>query len=166
MELSFSIASDRDVADVLALRAAVAADLTRRHGPGHWSCAATESGVLKDVRTSRVLLARSRGRAVGTLRLATKRPWAIDPKYFSPSAAALYLTDMAVAPEFQRQGVGRRCLSEARALAAEWPADAIRLDAYAGAPGAGRFYERCGFRERGRVTYRRTPLIYYELLLV
>ena len=28
--------------------------------------------------------------------------------------------------------------------------------------GAGPFYEKCGFTEMGRVTYRITPLIYYE----
>jgi len=31
--------------------------------------------------------------------------------------------------------------------------------------GAGGFYARCGCIERGRVTYRKAPLIYYEMLL-
>ena len=84
MELSFSIAADADVPEVAQLRAAVAADLTRRYGHGHWSATATEKSVLRDVMTSRVLLARQDGRIVGTLRLATKKPWAIDAAYFSP----------------------------------------------------------------------------------
>ena len=50
-------------------------------------------------------------------------------------------------------------------VAAAWPADAIRLDAYDHAAGAGPFYAKCGFRERGRVVYRGNPLAYYELLL-
>ena len=165
MELAFSIACEGDAPDVAALRAAVAADLTRRFGHGHWSAAATEKSVLRDIRTSRVLLARARTRAVGTLRLATKRPWAIEPAYFSSRRKVLYLTDMAVAPALQHQGIGRRCMKQARAVAIAWPADAIRLDAYAGEVGACGFYEKCGFDERGRVTYRRTPLVYYELLL-
>jgi ribosomal protein S18 acetylase RimI-like enzyme len=70
-----------------------------------------------------------------------------------------------VDPHVQRRGVGRQCLGRARALAAAWPADAIRLDAYEGAPGAGGFYRKCGFCERGRVTFRRTRLVFYELLL-
>jgi hypothetical protein len=44
-------------------------------------------------------------------------------------------------------------------------ADAIRLDAYDGAVGAGAFYAKYGFKEVGRVVYRGTPLIYFELLL-
>src|SRR5688500_8803134 len=154
MDLSFTIAGDDDVAAVAVLRAAVAADLTRRYGHGHWSAVATEKSVLRDIRTSQVLLAYAGTRTVGTLRLATKKPWAIDPKYFSPRAKVLYLTDMAVDPSVQRHGIGRRCLHQAGRMAAEWPADAIRLDAYDGEAGAGEFYRKCGFHERGRITYR------------
>jgi len=33
-------------------------------------------------------------------------------------------------------------------------------------PGAGGgFYQRCGYAEKGRVCYRNSPLIYYELVL-
>jgi hypothetical protein len=46
-----------------------------------------------------------------------------------------------------------------------WPAEALRLDAYDGPAGAGGFYDRCGFRETVKVTYRGTPLVYFELLL-
>jgi GNAT superfamily N-acetyltransferase len=165
MTLSFSTAIDVDVADVAMLRAAVAADLTRRYGHGHWSLVGTENAVLRDVRAARVLIARDRGHAVGTVRLATKKPWAIDPAYFTERAVALYLTDMAVLPELQGRGIGRRCLDYARTVAKAWPADAIRLDAYDGPAGAGGFYSRCGFREVGRLVYRRTPLVYYELML-
>jgi hypothetical protein len=45
------------------------------------------------------------------------------------------------------------------------PSDAIRLDAYDGAVGAGAFYARYGFREMGRAAYKGTRLIYFELLL-
>ena len=165
MNLSFRIATTDDVPAVAMLRAAVAADLTRRHGHGHWSATATEASVLRDVVSSRVLLARQGEQAIGTLRLAAKKPWAIDPAYFSPCKRALYLTDMAVLPECQGRGIGRDCLEEARAIAAKWPADAIRLDAYDGPAGAGAFYAKCGFKEMGRVTYRKTPLVYYELMI-
>jgi GNAT superfamily N-acetyltransferase len=165
MELLFRIATDEDAAEIARLRAAVAADLTRRYGHGHWSATATEKSVLRDIMTSHVLLARQEDRTVGTLRLATKKPWAIDPAYFSACSRALYLTDMAVMPGVQGRGIGRRCLSQAVTIAVGWPADAIRLDAYDAPAGAGGFYAKCGFVERGRITYRRTSLVYYELIL-
>jgi GNAT superfamily N-acetyltransferase len=102
---------------------------------------------------------------VTSLRLQTKKPWAIDATYFTRVARPLYLTGMAVHPESQRRGAGRLALEDAHAVAGAWPADAIRLDAYDAAAGGGPFYAKCGYAERGRVTYRGTPHIYYEYLL-
>jgi GNAT superfamily N-acetyltransferase len=102
---------------------------------------------------------------VATLRLAAKKPWAIDTSYFAAYRKPLYLLGMAVKPAKQRCGIGRRCLEEAAKVARTWPADAIRLDAFDADAGAGGFYARCGYTQVGRISYRNTPLIYYELLL-
>ena len=134
------------------------------HPPTVFQCL-VERGVARDLGANRVLLARRRGQAVGTLTLQSKKPWAIDTAYFAPSAAPLYLTSMAVDPDRQRQGIGRACMAEAVHIAREKKADAIRLDAYDAPAGAGGFYVKCGFHEVGRVIYRDNPLIYYELLL-
>jgi GNAT superfamily N-acetyltransferase len=112
---------------------------------------------------SRILIARTNRRIAGTLRLATKKPWAIDTAYFTAARRPLYLTGMAVHPELQRRGVGRLLLKEAEALARAWPADAIRLDAFDAEAGAGAFYAKCGYREVARVTYKQNPLVYFEL---
>jgi hypothetical protein len=61
--------------------------------------------------------------------------------------------------------VGRQLITEAAAVARDWPSQVIRLDAYDAVAGAGMFYVKCGFREVGRVVCRGTPLIYFELLL-
>jgi hypothetical protein len=47
----------------------------------------------------------------------------------------------------------------------DWPADAIRLDAFNADAGAGGFYRKCGFREVASVVYRNDPLLYFELVL-
>ena len=165
MYLTFATATEDDADDVAALRSAVALDLTRRFGQGHWSAVAAQRAVVRDIRTAVVLAVRDPRRLVATVRLSAKRPWAIDPAFFTATDRVLYLTDMAVQPELQGRGIGRRALEYATAVALAWPAGAIRLDAYDGPAGAGPFYERCGYREVGRVTYRKTPLIYYERLL-
>ena len=162
-ELRLASASPGDARALVALRNAVAERLTQDFGRGHWSSPTTERGVLRGIEGSRVLVAWSGEDLVGTLRLATKKPWAIDSRYFTAAARPLYLHDMAVDPARQRQGIGRRLLEEARGVAASWPADVIRLDAYDSPAGAGGFYARCGYREVGRVVYRRTPLKYFEL---
>ncbi len=154
-----------DVLAIARLRTAVAEHLTRAFGPGHWSQGGSESGVVRDMAIPGLYVVRDGAQVVATLRLATKKPWAIDPVYFSNCKLPLYLTSMAVEPERQRQGIGRACMVDALRIARERSADAIRLDAYDAAAGAGGFYEKCGFREVGRVVYRTPPLIYYEMLL-
>ena len=163
--VSIASAIADDALAVATVRNAAAERLTRDHGRGHWSGFISEQGVLRGINTSRVLVARSGDQVIGTLRLATKKPWAIDANYFAPSKRPLYLVDMAVSPEAQRNGVGRQLLAAAARTAQGWAADAIRLDAYDHAAGAGMFYEKCGFREVGRAIYRGVPLIYYQLLL-
>jgi GNAT superfamily N-acetyltransferase len=163
--LRFAMANEADAAEIAALRTAAAQRLTEDFGRGHWSGAATEKGVLRAIRSSRVLVARRGRDVVATLTLATKKPWAIDPKYFTKVERPLYLTDMAVHPAVQRQGIGRQLLDDAASVARSWPADAIRLDSYDAAAGAGAFYAKCGLREVGRTKYRSTPLIYFELML-
>lgn len=137
MRLSFSIAAQADAPALAALHTAVAEDLARRYGRGLWSSAKTEEGVLFGMRHSRVIVARKGKTIVGTLHLPTKKPWAIDVSYFTPVKKALYLTNMAVIPAMQRQGIGRRLLKEAAKHARAWPADAIRLDAFDADAGAG-----------------------------
>jgi GNAT superfamily N-acetyltransferase len=117
------------------------------------------------MRHSQVVVARKGKNIVGTMRLATKKPWAIDASYFTPVKKAIYLTHMAVIPAQQRQGIGQALLKEAAKQARAWPADAVRLDAFDADAGAGGFYAKCGFRECGRKTYRKAPLVYFEMLL-
>jgi GNAT superfamily N-acetyltransferase len=110
-------------------------------------------------------MARRSSAVVATFRLATKKPWAIDRSCFTNCKRPVYLTNMAVRPDYQRRGVGRLCIEHAVRRARECSAHAIRLDTYDGKAGAGEFYAKCSFREVARVMYRFTPLIYYELLL-
>ncbi len=164
-QLTVATATEEDAAALAALHAAVAEDLTARYGPGPWSTKTTERGILFAMRHSRVYAVREGTTLVATWHLATKKPWAIDRAYFTPCARAIYLLGMAVAPPRQRLGIGRKCLDEAIRIAAEWPADAVRLDAFDANAGAGPFYTRCGWTEVGRASYRNTPLIYFERLL-
>jgi GNAT superfamily N-acetyltransferase len=168
MKLAFSIATNTDAAELAALHTAVAAALTQHFGHGFWSSPTTERGVLANMRLprfSRILIASSNRRIIGTLRLATKKPWAIDTAYFTAEDKPLYLTGMAVHPAHQRKGIGRQLMKAAEESARTWPADAIRLDAFDAPAGAGSFYAKCGCREVAHVIYKNNPLIYFELIL-
>jgi len=166
--LSIREAVAADAGEVAALRLAAADDLTTRFGKGLWSSNTTENGVLFAMKQGRVIIATRAGLIVGTLTLSTRKPWAIDPAYFTKVKTPIYLTSMAVDPKAQGQGVGRAMLADAEARACNWPkgrGDAIRLDAFDAEAGAGGFYSKCGYNERGRTVFRTAPLIYFERLL-
>jgi GNAT superfamily N-acetyltransferase len=164
-QLVFSIGTEADAEELAALHTDARARLTERFGKGPWTGITTVKGILLGLRQTRVLVARDGARIAGTLHLQTKKPWAIDVSYFTPVKKAIYLTSMAVLPAAQLRGVGRALLDEAARQVRAWPADAIRLDAFDAVGGAGGFYAKCGFAERGHVIYRINPLIYFERLL-
>jgi len=162
------LATEVDATPLAALHKAVADHLTGQYGHGPWSSAPTERAVLSHLlkpKFSRTLIMRGDGWIMAALRLATKKPWAIDTKYFSLAKMPLYLTGMAVHPDCQRKGLGRLLLKEAEVIAQSWPADTIRLDAFESNAGAGPFYAKCGYREVARVAYKGNPLVYFELML-
>ncbi|PWU09783.1 MAG: hypothetical protein C5B50_26660, partial [Verrucomicrobia bacterium] len=100
--LTFEAAKTQDAAALAALHTEVAERLTDVHGHGPWSMKTSEKGVLYAMRVSRVFVARHGTELVATFRLATKKPWAIDVRYFSPCRKPLYLLAMAVTPARQR----------------------------------------------------------------
>ena len=163
--LKFRDATLADVPAIAGVQNAAAGALTARFGPGPWSLPVDERGAALAQRHGRVRIGQNGKRILTVLRLATKKPWAIDVSYFTPVKRPLYLTGMAVSVAHQGQGLGSMALEDACAIAEEWPADAVRLDAYDARAGAGEFYARCGFTERGRVVYKGNPLVYYERLL-
>ena len=163
--MKLEVATEADVATLVALRNATSEHLTLQFGKGPWSGQGTERGARFGMTRSTVYIFRRRGRLIATFALTTRKPWAIDTSYFTASKRPLYLIGMAVDPKEQRKGIGRRCLERAARIAKEWPGDAIRLDAFDAQAGAGEFYAKCGFREVGRTAYRGNPLIYFEMLV-
>jgi ribosomal protein S18 acetylase RimI-like enzyme len=166
VKLAIREAGGADAAEIAALRVAAANDLTERFGRGFWSSAATEKGVLQAMKQGKVLVATRAGSIAGTLALSTKKPWAIDASCFTRVKTSIYLTSMAVDPKQQARGIGREMLAAAEDVARGWPGQSIRLDAFDAEAGAAGFYEKCGYKERGRAVFRSVPLIYYERLLL
>jgi ribosomal protein S18 acetylase RimI-like enzyme len=75
---------------------------------------------------------------------------------------AVYVIGLAVAPDCRGQGVGRELIEACKSAARRWPAQALWLDTYDHAAGAGLFYEKCGFRKVGRTVFKDAPLSFYE----
>src|SRR5689334_3516894 len=131
MNLSFSIASAADIPAIVTVLNQSSQVLTQQYGKGHWNYQVNEKGIAYGMKANaKVLLVKQEEDIIGTLRLATKKPWAIDVSYFTPVEQPLYLVDMAVSPAWQRKGIGTYMLQQAKQIAIDWPAQSIRLDAY------------------------------------
>ena len=104
--------------------------LTGRYGSGPWSSLVTERGAPLAQRHACVRVGSDSKPIVTVLRLATKKPWAIDASSFTPVKQPLYLTGMTVSVAYSGQGLGTLALKDAVAVARASPADAIRLDAF------------------------------------
>jgi ribosomal protein S18 acetylase RimI-like enzyme len=161
---TISLASADDVKALAAMRAAVAEDMTKRFGEGDWSAVPSKMIVVKQMRASRVLVARREAKIVGTVRLAAARQGAFDSSAFTPVKDALYVLGLAVAPGSRNQGLGRALMDAAKDMARSSSTEALWLDAYDHAAGAGEFYLRCGFRKVGTVSHNPISLTYYEWL--
>lgn len=164
MNPAVSVAVGGDAAELAALRGAVARDMTQRYGEGAWSKPASDADIEQQLNASRVLVARKDGEIIGTVRLAKAIPWAIDVSAFTKVSSALYVLGLAVAPDLRGQGIGRCLMDEAKETVRAGTAEALWLDAYEHAAGAGPFYLKCGFRPVGRTMHREMPLMYYEWL--
>jgi len=162
--ISISIASLSDARAIVALRTAVARGMAQDFGEGPWSVCPGDAEVAQQLFVSHVLVARRDAEIIGTVRLAPVTQSAIDATSFTPVATSLYVLGLAVARECRGMGVGRLLMDAAKDAARSRSANALWLDAYEHAAGAGLFYIKCGFRERGRTAHDGMPLTCYEWL--
>jgi GNAT superfamily N-acetyltransferase len=161
---SISLARRSDARELVALRSAVAQEMTRQFGEGHWSQSPSHAEVVRQLRASHVLVARSESQIVGTVRLVRTMPWAIDSSSFTPVSESLYVLGLAVSPAWRDRGIGRQLMDAAKHTARSRGAQALWLDAYQHRAGAGSFYLKCGFRKVGATRYRESALFYFEWL--
>src|SRR5512144_1496392 len=78
VSLRFRDATLDDVARIAGPQNAVSGALTACFGPGHWSSLVSERGAALAQRHARVRVGRDGRHILTVLRLATKKPWAID----------------------------------------------------------------------------------------
>jgi GNAT superfamily N-acetyltransferase len=158
------LARETDIPALLELQLAIDADQAERFGDDRYTTTISEKSIARSLKSSRMVVATRRGRIVGTVRMETKKPWAIDLNYFTPACTAVYLHNVNVNPTLQRTGIGRQLMEYVKQVAKDWPVAAIRLDAYDGPAGGGPFYSKCGFKKLGHAIYRGVPLVYYEFV--
>jgi GNAT superfamily N-acetyltransferase len=152
-----------EVPAIQATRLSAAEELTDRFGEGQWSLVSSENTLYDALGSGTLYVIDSAGILVGTFRLTQQKIVFYQERWFAdPNALAAYLRDMAIAPDHQRQGVGRQAMGAIEQLARDQGVRALRLDAYVGAAGAGPFYRKCGYTRVHKGAFNNVPLEYYE----
>jgi GNAT superfamily N-acetyltransferase len=159
-------ASTSEITAIQATRISASEDLTERFGEGHWSIVSSEATLIDALGNGNLYVIDADGVLAGTCRLTDRKIAFYEERWFAdPDAPATYLRDMAIAPDRQRQGIGREAMADIAQLARLQGACAVRLDAYAGPAGAGTFYRKCGYSRMHAGQFNGVRLEYYEKLL-
>ena len=164
--LSRRLGVESDAKSVRKVRRLAAEDLTTRFGRGHWSSVSTLPTLRKHARSMHLHVVELHGKVVATFTLSPRKiPFYHKAWFANPDDEALYLTNMAVRPDTQRQGVGRWIMGQIEKIAVQASVGAVRFDAYDANAGAGEFYRKCGYICVHRGSFGATPLEYYEKTL-
>jgi GNAT superfamily N-acetyltransferase len=156
-------ATAAEVPAIQATRLSAAEELTDHHGDGQWSYVSSENTLVDALNSGLLFVIDADGMLVGTFRLTDRKIAFYQERWFAePDAPAAYLRDMAIAPDRQRQGVGRQAIAAIEELAQRHGARALRLDAYVGPAGAGPFYRKCGYTRVHKGSFNNVQLEYYE----
>jgi GNAT superfamily N-acetyltransferase len=170
MPLTMRPATRADAAAVYRIRVMTAEQLTARLGRGHWSRTAplasvrrrlTPLGIATSPMTLYVVCDDSE--PVATIAYGS-RSWRTWPRraWRQPDAHALCVFDVAVAPDRQRQGIGRWTMLAAEEAAGQRGLAWVRLDAYSHDPVSGAFYRSLGYEDRGAMLVMGAAVTLFE----
>lgn len=162
-EPAIRAAGKADLPAIQLLRQRTADTLVAAHGEGHWGWVPDRANLVREMKRRDFYVVLADDVVVGTFKLSSKAPGFFNLAQFAdPKASATYLTGMAIDPTFQRQRIGRWCMAWIESHALITGSKAVRLDAYDHAAGAGPFYERCGYSNRGPLVFNGVKLMLYE----
>lgn len=102
------------------------------------------------------------GQVIGAVSaMREPKPVPADAAWKDPDGKAWSIHRLAVLPDRQGQGIGGRLLRFGESLIRAEGGTSIRLEVYAGNPGAVAMYDRAGYAPTGHNRYPMRKLMYY-----
>ena len=117
--------------------------------------------IKKDIRNGSLYLAQENAICLGTVSLDEEQEAAYQQVKWAGSEPVLVVHRLCVTPNRQRQGVARQLMDFTEDLARQQGYASIRLDAFAGNPGAVALYLGRNYRKAGQVYFPRRLLPFY-----
>lgn len=163
---SIRLAAPGEIAGIYKLSVAAASDLVDKYGQGRWRVAAARKTLKRNQQSDSLFVIVKDAVIVGTFCFTTKKAGFYRRGWFAfPDDPAGYLLNMAIAPQHQRQGIGREVMNHIDQLARSMKLLAVRFDAYEANAGAGGFYRKCGYQLVHVGKVGDVGLEYYEKVL-
>ncbi|RDI41364.1 GNAT family N-acetyltransferase [Falsibacillus pallidus] len=159
--------SREDKKDVLTLFSEVTKDL-KLNGIDQWDFFYPNRFLIEgDLKRSQMYGMKNDGKLIGIIVLEDRGSKKHDHIDWQIKGSAAWIHRLAVHPDYQGQGLGKRLLVFAEKFAQQKGHDCLRLDVYSANPGAVRLYEKAGYVYRGQIQYpmRKQPYLCYEKTL-
>lgn len=139
----------------------------REQGIDQWDDLYPDETILaRDVAAGTVHLLRDADTVIGCVAVdTTLDPLWSDMDWSRPDAGASAVHRLMVHPDRQGQGLARRLMSRAEAIARERGSHSVRLDAFLANPAALHLYESLGYRRTGTARMRKGEFAGFEKLM-
>jgi N-acetylglutamate synthase-like GNAT family acetyltransferase len=138
---SIRTANENDIPAITQLLVACAQDMSER-GMKHWLGVYDQSGVSNNLRQKQVYVLEHKAQIQGCIALGTQPADYYTDCWPDAPRAAFYITQLAVSPDAQGQGFGKRlmqhCIDKVGTAS-------LQLDAVDHYPALCTFYQRLGF---------------------
>jgi ribosomal protein S18 acetylase RimI-like enzyme len=124
---------------------------------------------IDDIKNNELLVFTKGGLLVGCIALCTKMDDVYkNVKWLTKDVKNLYIHRLAVDPQFQKKGIGKKLMDYAEDFAKKNNFISVRLDTFSKNKNNMRFYERRGYKRLEKVFFpeqSRFPFYCYELII-
>lgn len=124
---------------------------------------------IDDIKNNELLVFTKGDLLVGCIALCTKMDDVYkDVKWLTKDVKSLYVHRLAVDPQFQKKGIGKKLMDYAEDFAKKNNFISVRLDTFSKNKNNMRFYERRGYKRLEKVFFpeqSRFPFYCYELII-
>ena len=124
---------------------------------------------IDDIKNNELLVFTKGAQLVGCIALCTKMDHVYkNVKWLTKDVKSLYIHRLAVDPQFQKKGIGKKLMDYAEDFAKKNNFISVRLDTFSKNKNNMRFYERRGYKRLEEVFFpeqSKFPFYCYELII-
>ncbi|MBP3708101.1 MAG: GNAT family N-acetyltransferase [Clostridia bacterium] len=156
-KLTFRKASESDAEKIHKNLELCSNQMYNEHGLTHWIPVYPIDKIVDDIKSKEVYVVELDGIIVGNFILSNQKS-----SFWSDNCKSIYLSKLAVIPEYSGLGIGRRCMEYIEQMAKIKKYDFVRFDVYNKSINTIKFYEKLDYKTIGEAKTRRFVVLLME----